>query len=867
MIFYDKNFNQAAKFFETDLNFGLEEKKIIERQKKFGLNLIKEKKKSSLLKKFLSQFNDFMIIALLIAAGVSFAISFLNNQKDFFDPIIILVIVNINALIGAIQEVKAEKSVQELKKITTPHAKVLRDGVIKKILSQDIVPGDIIIIETGDYVSADARLISSTNLKIDESMLTGESMSVLKDANLILDENTLLGDRKNMVYSGSFVTSGHGKAIVTETGMQTQIGKIADLLINKDENITPLQKKLDNTGKILATGTLVICFLIFIIGLFQENSVLEMFMTCVSLAVAAIPEGLPATVTIVLAIGVMRMAKENAIVKKLPAVETLGRANIICSDKTGTLTENKMQVVETKNYLANNFDLIKYACLCNNAVLKKNEDGFDFLGDSTETALIAHAIKNNINKNELEKEFLRIKEIPFDSQRKLMTTANKYEKIYLVSTKGAPDILLSRCKYFGDLDTKLNLDLIKKIESDNKSLAQKALRVIAVAFKIKTELDRELESDLIFAGLFGMIDPPRQDVFEAIKKCKLAGIKIVMITGDHLLTGEAIAIKLGIMVKENNSMSGTELEKISEDELAKKILDYSVFARVAPEHKVKIINAFKKNNYIVAMTGDGVNDAPALKIADIGCAMGKSGTDVAKSAADLILTDDKFSTIVKAVYEGRNIYMNIKKAVHFLISTNIGEIISISMAIIFGWKSPLLAVHLLWVNLITDSFPAIALGLEPPKENLMRKNFFDKKSDGLFDKELWLRIILEGSMIGMLNLIAFAIGNIYFGLDIARTMAFATMSLAQLMHLFNIKDEKSIFKINLLDNIYIIWAFFICCFLQIGVIAFRPLNKIFSVRSLNFSQWQIVFCLSVLPILIVELEKFLISKFKNKKAI
>lgn len=866
MIFYDKTYKETAQFFETHINTGLSEQDISNRQIKFGLNIIQEKKNSSLISKFLGQFNDFMIIILLIAAGVSFFISYINHERDFFDPIIILVIININALIGVIQELKAEKSIQALKQITTPHAKVFRDSTIKNVLSKNIVPGDIILIETGDYISADARLISNTNLKIDESMLTGESMAISKDANLILDKDTLLGDRKNMIYSGSFVTNGHGRAIVTATGMQTQIGKIADILINQDENITPLQQKLSKTGKILGTGTLLICLLIFLIGLFNKNSVFEMFMTSVSLAVAAIPEGLPAIVTIVLAIGVRRMAKENAIVKKLPAVETLGRANIICSDKTGTLTQNKMQVVEIKNYFDDKSKLIKYACLCNNAILKQDKNKSSFIGDSTETALVSYAIKNNIDKNDLEKKFLRIGEIPFDSQRKLMTTIHKYDQKYLVITKGAPDILLAHCKYFGALNINLSPELINQINLDNKNLAEKALRVIAVAFKIENEYPKQnIENDLIFAGLFGMIDLPRKDVFEAIRKCKLAGIKIAMITGDHILTAEAIAKKLNIMQANDKSMSGIELEKISENELAKQICDYSVFARVAPEHKVKIINAFKKNNYIVAMTGDGVNDAPALKIADIGCAMGQSGTDVAKSAADIILTDDKFSTIVKAVHEGRNIYANIKKAVHFLISTNIGEIISISAAIIFGWKSPLLAVHLLWVNLITDSFPAIALGLETPKENIMRKNFIENKNDGLFNRELWLRIILEGTMIGMINLIAFALGNIYFNLNVARTMAFATMSLAQLVHVFNIKDERSIFEINLLDNIYIIWAFLCCAFLQISVIAFKPLNLIFKVVSLNFSQWQIVIGLSLLPILIVESEKYLINKFGNKK--
>lgn len=865
MNYYDESYNKAADFLNTDLEKGLNNTEAENRLKKYGPNIIKEKKKDGLLKKFIAQFNDFMVITLLIAAAVSYIVSVINHENDFIDPIIILVIITANSIMGVVQESRAEKSIEALKKMTVPIAKIIRDGVIKNISSENIVPGDIIIIETGDYIAADARLISSVNLKVDEAMLTGESLAIEKNADVILKSNALLGDRINMIYCGSFVSSGRGKAIVTSTSMDTQVGKIADMIMTEQDNDTPLQKRLDDTGKTLGIATLVICTVIFAMGLVRKIAVFEMFMTSVSLAVAAIPEGLPAIVTIVLAIGVRRMAKQNAIVKKLPAVETLGCANIICSDKTGTLTQNKMHVVESKNYLDDKDNLIKYACLCNNSTLKIINNNFETIGDSTETALVLEAIKNNINKNDLEEKYKRVGEVPFDSQRKLMTTIhkNKSSQDYLIITKGAPDILLSHCKYYKNAKTELDFNTQKKISEDNKNMAQKALRVIAVAFKIQKKFpDHDLENNLIFAGLIGMIDPPRDEVFEAVHKCKLAGIKPVMITGDHILTAEAIAKKIGIMSPKDKSLSGSELEKISDQDLSKNIFDYSVFARVSPEHKVKIVKAFQDNNSIVAMTGDGVNDAPALKIADIGCAMGKSGTDVAKSAADMILTDDNFKTIVEAVREGRSIYANIGKAVHFLISTNIGEIIAIFMAIFFGWKSPLLAIHLLWVNLVTDSLPAIALGLELPEENIMQKKPVNN-NQGLFDQELWQRILIEGAMIGLISLISYGLGNIYYDLEVARTMAFCTMSISQLVHVFNIKDERSVFKINLFNNIYVILAFALCCFLQASVVMIKPLSIIFHVAQLDFNQWAIVLCLSCLPIIIVEIEKYLLSKQNN----
>ncbi len=856
MNYHDKSLSEVGKILGVDLQNGLSNEQAQFRLKKYGPNVIKEKNKIGLLRKFLGQFNDFMVIILLIAAAVSFCISFFQNKNDFLDPIIILVIVFSNALIGFIQENKAEKSIEALKKMAVPTAKVIRGGKMKSIPASDVVVGDLIVIETGDCIVADGRLISSANLKMEESALTGESVSSEKNADEILLSDTLLSERINMVYSSSFVNYGRGRAIVIATGMNTQVGQIADMIMKNEQVETPLQKKLEHTGKVLGIGALFICGIIFVMGVFRNISPFEMFMTSVSLAVAAIPEGLPAIVTIVLAIGVRRMAKANAIIKKLPAVETLGCANIICSDKTGTLTQNKMRVVETRSYLENSQQVLKQACLCNNAIAKNSET----LGDPTESALILAAHEAGLNKNILEQQYKRVWEIPFDSQRKLMTTVHKNDGEYLIITKGAPDFLLSHCKYYLD-DTRkceLNLQMRKKIATDNKIMAAKALRVIGIAHKTEKSFSPnqfDIENDLIFSGLVGMIDPPREEVADAVYKCKVAGIKPVMITGDHVITAQAIAKKLGIMQTTDKAMSGSELAKINEEQLSKNIFDYSVFARVSPEDKVKIVKAYQKNNAVVAMTGDGVNDAPALKTADIGCAMGKSGTDVAKSAADMILTDDNFSTIVKAVREGRGIYSNIKKAIHFLLSSNIGEIITIFMAIFFGWKAPLLAIQLLWVNLVTDSLPAIALGLEPTENDVM-KQMPIKNSQGLFKKQLWLRIIIEGAMIGMLSLIAYGIGNVYYNLIVARTMAFATLSISQLVHVFNMRSEKSIFDMNLFSNAYIILAFVICFAMQAAVIMIKPLSIIFHVQCLNIIQWLIVIFLSCMPVLIVEIEKY-----------
>ena len=778
---------------------GLNEEEVQERRKKYGENKLIDKGKESIFTKFIKQFNDFMIIILICASIVSALVSYFNGNGDYIDSIIIIFIVVMNAIMGVVQEAKAEKSLEVLKSMTAPLAKVRRSGKVINIKSEEVVPGDILILEAGNYIPADAKLIKTSNLKVEESCLTGETVPVLKDENAILKENSQIGDMLNMVFASTIVTNGHAEAIVTETGMNTKVGKIANMIIEDKAPETPIQRKLAGVGKTLGIICLSICAIIFIIGIFKKIEPIEMFMTSVGLAVAAIPEGLPAIVTIVLSIGVTKMAKKNSIIRKLPAVETLGGARVICSDKTGTLTQNKMKVVDTY-CIGNNEDMIlEYGSMCSDVEIEKINGKYELKGEPTENAIVNAALDKNINKNELYKLKNRVKDIPFDSKRKMMSTIHKDGLNYLVITKGAPDVLLKNCtKYFdGIKEEYINSSLINEIEIKNKDMAEKALRVIAVAYKKVNEISNVKEDNLVFLGLIGMIDPPREGVKEAVLTCRKAGIKTVMITGDHIETAKAIAKELGILKNNDLTITGEELSKISEAKLKKDIMNYSVFARVSPEDKVKIVKAFQSTGAVVAMTGDGVNDSPALKNADIGIAMGKNGTDVAKNAADMILADDNFVTIVEAVKEGRNIYENIRKAIHFLISTNIGEIVAIFIGLLLGIKSPLLAIQLLWINLITDSLPAIALGLEKADSDIMNKKPRDNRK-GLFANGLWSKIIAEGTMIGILTLLAFGIGNRLYGIEIARTMTFVCLGMLELIHSFNIKSEKSIFKMRII---------------------------------------------------------------------
>jgi Ca2+-transporting ATPase len=866
-MWYTLSTKEVEEQMQTNIEFGLNEKQVEDKQNKFGLNKLEEKKRESIVIKFIKQFNDFMIIILIIASIISAVVARLEGSNDYFDSIIIIAIVVFNAIMGLVQEAKAEKSLEALKKMTAPTCRVKRNGKISTIKSEQIVPGDIVLLEAGNYVPADCRLISSSNLKIEESSLTGETVPVLKEANSILKEKTALGDMVNMAFSTTIVVNGHGEAIVTDIGMNTKVGKIAKMIITNEAPKTPIQKKLEEVGKSLGIACLGICLLIFVIGLLKKIEPIEMFMTSVGLAVAAIPEGLPAIVTIMLSIGVTKMAKKNSIIRKLPAVETLGSSSVICSDKTGTLTQNKMQVTKIANINGetNDKEYIKWlmgmATMCTDVEISKENGKMELTGEPTEKAIVSKALDEGQNKNELYNVMKRVKDIPFDSSRKMMTTIHKMPNGYRVITKGAPDVLLKRCNkvYDNGNVTTLDYSKTKLIENQNNKMADEALRVLAIAYldipNLPSKIDTEtVEKNLIFIGLIGMIDPPREGVKEAVATCKKAGIKTVMITGDHIITAKAIAKDLGILRGSDLAVTGEELDKIPQSILQKNIMNYSVFARVTPEHKVRIVKAYQSTGAVVAMTGDGVNDAPALKNADIGIAMGKNGTDVAKNAADMVLTDDNFVTIVEAVKQGRNIFDNIKKAVHFLIATNIGEIVTIFLGLVLGLKSPLLAIQLLWINLVTDSLPAIALGLEKPEADIMDKKPRDSKK-GIFADGLWQRIITEGTMLGILTLVAFSVGNYLYDIEVGRTMAFVCLGLLELVHSFNIKSEETIFKVGLFENKYLLGAFILGALLQIVVVVIPSVAEVFKLVPLTQVQWMYTFGISILPLVIMEIQK------------
>ena len=839
MNWWQMETKEAARRLETDEKQGLTSQMAAERLAQKGRNELAETDgKKSLFWRFLAQFDDFMILLLLGAAVVSVVISRLSGENDVLDAVMILGIVVLNAALGLFQESKAEKALEALKKMAAPHARVIRDGVVREIPAAEVVPGDLLLLETGDAVCADGRVVESCSLKTEESALTGEALPVEKTAAGGLPAETATGDRKNMVLVGGYVVYGKGKVLVTATGMDTEMGRIAAMLSHTSDSMTPLQKKLEQTGKQLGIGALAICALIFCMGILQEKPPFSMFMTAVSLAVAAIPEGLPAIVTIVLAMGTSRMSEKHTIVRRLSAVETLGGAQVICSDKTGTLTQNRMQVTTWTDYShrePKNEDLRETVAnlfaLCNDC----NVSDGNLQGEPTEKALGEYAQSMGIDFAALRRDMPRVGEIPFSSARKRMTTLHKTEDGWISVTKGAPDILLEKCAFCMEGSGQVPFDSRRKSMARmvNGEMAAQALRVVAVAFRQWSEkpplTEEALERNLVFAGMAGMVDPPRPEVKEAVHLCRQAGIRPVMITGDHVLTAEAIGRELGIYQKGDCAVTGAELDKMSDKELETAAETCTVFARVAPEHKVRIVKAFQKRGNVVAMTGDGVNDAPALKTADIGCAMGKSGTEVAKGASDLILTDDNFATIVEAVREGRGIYDNIRKAVHFLLSSNIGEILTIFVAMLLGWAAPLLPIQLLWVNLVTDSLPAIALGMEPAEENIMERP--PRKNTGsLFGDGLGGRILLEGVMIGVLALLAFGIGHVYFdqedGYAVGRTMAFAVLSLSQLVHAFNMRGEGSLGKLPFCSNKFLLMAFVVGVVLQCVVIMMPPLAGI-----------------------------------------
>ncbi|MDD2402404.1 MAG: calcium-translocating P-type ATPase, SERCA-type [Clostridia bacterium] len=848
---------------------GLSDEEAIKRISVYGKNELDEGKKRTIFAMLFDQFKNIMIVVLLVATVISALLG------EVTDAIIILVVVIINAVLGVAQESKADKALAELKKMSSPYAKIKRNGQANTIKTEEIVPGDIVYLEAGDYVPADIRLIESASLKVEESSLTGESVPVEKSVDKIEHDDIVIGDRKNMVYLGSSVTYGRGLGVAVGTGMNTEVGKIAGYISNADIEETPLQKKLAEMSKYLSVGIIIIAVIIFITGVIENRGYFEMFLIAVSLAVAAIPEGLPAIVTIVLAMGMQRMAKKNAIIRKLPAVETLGGTEIICSDKTGTLTQNKMTVKEiffsnklvpcdnVKNEDPNLDIYMQAMILCNDSkVTKIEETNIKAIGDPTETALIYFGFQKKFDKISMENAMPRVSEIPFDSDRKLMTTMNKINNGVRVLTKGAPDVLLQRCTNIlvdGQVQAMNELDL-QTIKNANTKMAGKALRVLAMAYK---ELDNvpknvtpeNIENDFIFVGLVGMIDPPREEAKEAVRICKCAGIRPIMITGDHKGTAAAIAKELNITSDDSQIITGSDLDKISDEDFLKNVSNYSVYARVSPEHKVRIVKAWKDNGKVVAMTGDGVNDAPALKTSDIGVGMGITGTDVSKGVSDMVLSDDNFATIVVAVEEGRKIYSNIRKSIHFLLSANMGEVIALFIATLLNWRM-LFPIHILWINLVTDTFPALALGVEKAEKGIMNEK--PRKSEkSFFAGGLGINIIYQGVLEGVLTLVAYYIGATYYSHEIATTMAFATLGLIQLFHAFNARSsKKSIFSIKVFSNKYLNGAVAMSAVMMLSVILIPGLNSIFKVEFLNFHQWLIVVGCAFLIIPIVEVVKF-----------
>ena len=862
MSLYRCSREELLQSLATDAGRGLSTEAAAERQAKYGLNQLREKKKKSMLRRFLDQFRDVMILILIAAAIVSFVIACVEGEpREFFEPVLILFIVILNAVMGVMPESKAEKALDALKNMSAPHARVIRDGKETLIQAVELVPGDIIRLEAGDFVPADARLLRSVSLKSEESALTGESVPSEKDAEAEIAENAPLGDRSNMVFSGCSITYGTAAAVVTATGMDTEMGKIANLLEGETEGQTPLQKKLAQLGKYLGIVALVACAIIFVVGLANGIPPMEIFMTAVSLAVSAIPEGLPAIVTIVLSIGVQRMVKRNALIRRLPAVETLGSASIICSDKTGTLTQNRMTLV--KAWLDGNdapvdittendeavCRLLKFGTLCCDGSVVFHGTEEQHIGDPTETAIVLAAHRNGMPKEELNKKYPRLGEIPFDSDRKLMTTVNRMDGKNIVIVKGAFDMMAPRC-VAGNLDTARRV---------TEEMSASALRVLAVAYK---EIDavpevlvsEDMEFGRTLMGLVGMIDPPRPEAKVAVATCRQAGIKPVMITGDHVVTASAIARELGILEAGDLAITGAELDAMTDSELDAKVEQISVYARVSPENKIRIVKAWQRKGQVVSMTGDGVNDAPALKAADIGCAMGITGTDVAKGAADMTLTDDNFATIVDAVQEGRGIYANIRKVVGFLLGTNIGEVITVFVAMLLWHKTPLLSMQLLWINLVTDSLPAIALGMEAVEPNIMSQRP-RPKNEGIFAHGLGLRVVLQGMMFAVLSLAAFVIGEKATGtLAGGQTMAFMVLSLSQIVQAYNMRSDRSLFRIGFFTNRKLNGAALLSVAL-VALVLFTPVGIAFELVTLPWHLYLIGLGLILIPLVVMELSK------------
>lgn len=878
MVWYKKNIAQIEKELKTSIQTGLTSKQALKRLETYGPNQLEEAEQKSAFFIFLSQFKDFMVIILLFATLIS------GLLGEFVDAIAIILIVLLNGVLGFIQESKAEKSLQALKQLTAPKSIVLRDGKWIEIFTAELVVGDIVKIESGNRIGADIRLIEAQSLYVDESALTGESVPVHKTKESIMQADAMIADQENMLFKGTLAVKGSGIGIVVATGMQTEMGKIAHLLQTTPTVMTPLQQKLEQLGKILIAIAIGLTALVVIAGVLHGHDVYTMFLAGVSLAVAAIPEGLPAIVTVSLALGVQKMIKRNAIVRKLPAVETLGCATVICSDKTGTLTQNKMTVTHlwtfdsritvdgigyvpvgkfSKKPTPDVKRLLTYGLLCSNAQIVKEKKEYQLIGDPTEGAIVACAMKAGLDQTIRDTEFRIVKEFPFDSKRKMMSViVEDQNKQRFVITKGAPDVVLASCQYCLKAGIKKVLSGKEQteVEENVKILASKALRTLAVAYKpLKTEsmpaFEHQAESNLTFVGMFGMIDPPRPEAKDAIEACHKAGIKTIMITGDHVLTAQAIAKQLTILPKHGKTMDGSTLDRITVDELKEIIDEIYVFARVSPEQKLKIVQALQANGHVVAMTGDGVNDAPAIKAANIGIAMGKTGTDVAKEASSLILSDDNFATIRSAIEEGRNIYDNIRKFIRYMLASNVGEILVMLFAMLLGMPLPLVPIQILWVNLITDGLPAMALAVDPAEEETMKRPP-RKPREGIFAGGLGWKIISRGFLIGIVTLVAFAIAIETKSLVEAQTIAFSTLVLAQLIHVFDCRSEHSIFHRNLFENKPLILAVLSSICLLLVVIYYDPLQTVFSTAPLIFADWLIIIGLASIPTILLSIFNF-----------
>ena len=861
---YGKDRKTILREFQTTEK-GLSDNEVRNRKDIFGDNALKEKKRKGILKVFLNQFKD-LLVGILIVAGI---ISISTDNVE--STLVIFIVIFLNAILGTVQYFKAEQSLEALRSLTAAKCKVIRNGLKQEILSKDIVPGDILFLEAGDLIAADGRIIENHSLQVNESSLTGESLAVEKNAEVLSDDEIPLSDRKNMVFGGTLVTYGRAIAVVTSTGMNSELGKIANLMENTQAKETPLQKTLDKFSGKLAIIIITICIIVFVLEIYRDESILNALMFAVALAVAAIPEALSSIVTIVLALGTEKMAKENAIIKDLKAVEGLGAVSVICSDKTGTLTQNKMTVQKVyvdnkliegrelkKDNLAHRF-LINNALLCNDSVTVEGKE----IGDPTEVALVNLGEELHLDELVIREKYQRISEIPFDSDRKLMSTVNIVNNKQVLFTKGALDVLINKVNYVADSHgiRKLNDEERKEIISVNKQLSEQGLRILAFAYKElqdKEEITKEDENDYVFTGLISMIDPPRVESKDAVHKCIMAGIKPVMITGDHKVTAAAIAREIGIMGKDDIAVEGLEIDKLNDEQLKEKVKNISVYARVSPEHKIRIVRAWQSSGEIVAMTGDGVNDAPALKQADIGVAMGITGTEVSKDAASVILTDDNFSTIVKAVENGRNIYNNIKNSIKFLLSGNLSAIIAVLYCAIINLPMPFAAVHLLFINLLTDSMPAIAIGMEKSNGNLLKEKPRGR-NESILNKELLKIVAFEGIIISIFTIISFYGGNPNLNPKAASTMAFSTLCLARLFHGFNCRGNQSIFKLGITTNIYSICAFLVGVLLLSTVLFIPPLKIVFNVVSLSGNQYLLLIFCAIMPTVIIQLLKIIVS--------